>query len=531
MLVALAMCALACSDALSRITQPTRALSQDSSGIPAPETVAGCASFEVQLHGGSVVVVSEPDTDCGPLTPVLAGRATYNVANSVLQLPIALRNDGRLRLHAPSFLGVARDSVVVNGGGGSHVTLSVTPLEGGDVVRGDSVHLNYNATLPTSPHSSDKSAFLAPHDTSLARTLLVTLPKGATSVVLRVRATGTYVFTVPVDAPTRSADSTLIAARAKANILVRDPHFGYRVSRAWLWLSFTKSATKEDRQAAVDAVNGIVVGGMRLGSAHRYFVHVPVPTDSGGGPLARAIATLNKQAGVAHVDADYVDGPTAQYRRPADSAGVFTSWQLTPRTATGWNWAPEKDQAPLAWGCSTGSSSVWVAVVDDGLYHIFDLQGNYSADTMFATTLPSNTPHGTWVSSMLAAQGNNNTGIAGIMWQAHLGQYFLYDSIPGQPRNQWPFYAVAKAAAAGYKIINMSFTLVPDSATVGTGHPDSTDTNAVIVTATLTQAAIQSAPIGGQPVFVMAAGNYAVDAFYGGYAAAKYDTADSRRSR
>jgi hypothetical protein len=313
MLVVLAVCALACSDALSRLTEPNHPPPQDSTGIPAPETVTGCATFDVRLNGSSVAVTSVPEVGCGPVTPILAGTATFNSATSTLSIPLALRNDGRLRLHAPAAVSVASDSVVFQTAvGRNHPALSVVQSDSGDIVSRDSVRMNYKTAFPASVVRRTAAVWLPPHGTSSPRTLLVTLPAAASVVHIRVHAMATYVFTVPMDAPSGSADSTLISARAPANILAKDPHFGYRVSREWLWVSFTPTATKEDRQAAIDAVNSTVVGGMRLGSAHRYFVHVPVPSDSGGSFLAHAIATLNAQPGIAHVDADYVDGPVAQ---------------------------------------------------------------------------------------------------------------------------------------------------------------------------------------------------------------------------
>jgi hypothetical protein len=323
MLVILAVCSLACSNGASRLP-PSSVEFQDTTSVPGPQTVVGCTAFDVQVHrDASVTVTPVSVAPSGPVRPVIVGSPFFDVSTGYLRLGIALHNTGRLRLSPPSSLELRTDSVV-NASDLHPVRSSIVVapsdkrLSVGDTIdrRGQRVRLSYDAYLKRGVGDTGRS-FLASGDTSLARVVFVLMPPAVTGMTVRiiVHARASYVFTVPIEAPPRSPDSVLITARLPANILVHDPHFGFRVSRAWLWLTFTKSATEEDRQAAVDAVDGIVVGGMHLGGLRRYYLQVPAPPDSGGGPLARAKATLSAQPGVAHVDADYVDGPVAQRRR------------------------------------------------------------------------------------------------------------------------------------------------------------------------------------------------------------------------
>jgi hypothetical protein len=76
------------------------------------------------------------------------------------------------------------------------------------------------------------------------------------------------------------------------------------VTRNTFWLLFRPGATAEQRQAAIEAVDGMVVGGAVRGSGNRYpppsgphmlryyYLRFPANPDSGAAPLERAIRTL-----------------------------------------------------------------------------------------------------------------------------------------------------------------------------------------------------------------------------------------------
>ena len=80
--------------------------------------------------------------------------------------------------------------------------------------------------------------------------------------------------------------------------------------------------------------------------------------------------------------------------------------------------------APAAWGVTTGSSTVKVAVVDSGVDRTHpDLFANLAAGYDFVDDDSDPTDydgHGTHVAGIIAARGNNGIGVTGVAWQTSL---------------------------------------------------------------------------------------------------------------
>ena len=93
-------------------------------------------------------------------------------------------------------------------------------------------------------------------------------------------------------------------------------------------------------------------------------------------------------------------------------------------------WGMEAIHAPEVWNISTGSEDVYVAVIDSGVD--FDLKDNfshqYSRNFAGVSDEGSYNPsaygdvhdHGTHVSGIIAAVGNNGLGVAGVNWKAKI---------------------------------------------------------------------------------------------------------------
>lgn len=87
-------------------------------------------------------------------------------------------------------------------------------------------------------------------------------------------------------------------------------------------------------------------------------------------------------------------------------------------------WGPVLTRASDIWQYTTGSPSIVIAVVDTGFTepHQKDLANVVPGwDILGNDANTSDTfGHGTWVSSIIGAQGNNGTGIAGYCWQCSI---------------------------------------------------------------------------------------------------------------
>ena len=104
-----------------------------------------------------------------------------------------------------------------------------------------------------------------------------------------------------------------------------------------------------------------------------------------------------------------------------------------PRYVSGGLWGLKAIRAPEAWDLATGSTDVYVAVVDTGIYTEHeDLKGNLATEfCRNFTQIDEKTPvvpsdysdaegHGTHVAGTIGAVGNNGLGVAGVNWTTRL---------------------------------------------------------------------------------------------------------------
>jgi subtilisin family serine protease len=96
-----------------------------------------------------------------------------------------------------------------------------------------------------------------------------------------------------------------------------------------------------------------------------------------------------------------------------------------PYYVKGDQWNMKRIRADEAWSVTTGSNSVYVAVMDTGIYAEHeDLAGNVAVDLARsyvkgeATVDPDG--HGTHVGGTIGAVGNNETGVAGVNWSVKI---------------------------------------------------------------------------------------------------------------
>jgi thermitase len=144
---------------------------------------------------------------------------------------------------------------------------------------------------------------------------------------------------------------------------------------------------------------------------------------------------------------------------------VVTPCAMPNDPLTGNQWALGQIQLPDAWEIATGSQSVKVGILDSGIYAEHeDLRNrvNRTLSRDFLTTPPT-TPnpvidplgHGTHVAGICGAEGNNNTGVAGVCWNVELVSLRVLDDV-GWGYSSNVARAIDFAGRQGIPILNLS---------------------------------------------------------------------------
>lgn len=351
-------------------------------------------------------------------------------------------------------------------------------------------------------------------------------------------ATTTFDFelTPPVSVPIVPPDTVPLALFDSLGG-VQDPGGGgVPWVRGIVVVDFTPGTVQGDRQTIVDGVGGSVVGGMpwRANGDGEYYVRVAATTfDS----LVSTVRFLQSSPQVESSHPYQLDSvPDAAYRAPVEGLG-WRDWRLVPESTSvaRRNWPLEATSAPMAWGCSTADTVDVIAVVDQGLFRSAALGSNVAYSQIRTDSLPNGfyNDHGTHVAEMLAAAADGQLSV-GMLWKAKLALYDIYidptrSTTSTVVSGGGPGVAalirrnVVRAGLSGDRIINLSFAIdwekihVPSDASVGdTVYRESRHT-------ALKQAINEVHRAGKFPLFVIAAGNDHIPAYWGGYDEVKND--------
>jgi thermitase len=133
-----------------------------------------------------------------------------------------------------------------------------------------------------------------------------------------------------------------------------------------------------------------------------------VTVDVPAGQVAEAADVLRADPAVAYVERDQV----ARIAAVTPNDPYFADqWGLT------------KTGVPTAWQTTTGSAGIVVAVVDTGVKVLPDLAGRVLPGRDFVngdSNAADDQGHGTMTAGVIAARGDNGTGIAGICWTCRI---------------------------------------------------------------------------------------------------------------
>lgn len=354
---------------------------------------------------------------------------------------------------------------------------------------------------------------IAPQAISPSRTWNLHVPNTVTEVAMGIAistdfpATQSVAITPPDSVPDwLHADSAISPATAS---------YPSRHVKNVVLLMFDSSASLSDRQLSIAKVGGEVVGGVKVVSDNGLYVVRVNPGPSND--LFSMIDTLRSLPHVISATPENLFDDGLDYLKPSDDASLST-WQLDPdMTGAEANWALERIAAPMAWGCSIGSSSTRIGVVDAAFHsNVPDIAPAYISNTIAGAGR-----HGLGVASIIGAVGNNGLGMSGVMWKSNLRLYARDFDLHGQSgfSTSNDIARIAQAARDSVRVINLSGGATPETAT------DSAMRRVVMdVVQPMLNTLRQLASDGHVPLLVFSAGNHAFsrpefhsDAFYNSY--------------
>ncbi|MCH2160439.1 MAG: S8 family serine peptidase [Phycisphaerales bacterium] len=189
----------------------------------------------------------------------------------------------------------------------------------------------------------------------------------------------------------------------------------------------------------------------------RYFV-VELDSAVAAHALLADLVSLRGLGGVLeHVELDGVGGVAST---PDDEYfNLQYGLRNTGQLISGQSGTPGSDcSVPDAWSWSIGDSDLTVAVLDSGMNEHLE----YEHRMLTGRNVPGNNSntvdqcgsHGTHVTGVIAAQGNNEDGIAGVAWGVQLLPVVVVQGCTGY--ESWCAEGITWAADNGADLINMS---------------------------------------------------------------------------
>ncbi len=215
-----------------------------------------------------------------------------------------------------------------------------------------------------------------------------------------------------------------------------------------------------------------------------------------------AVAALQSDPAVAYAEPDHVAYATGAWSAPARQSTPPLSAQGVQPNDTYWptQWSLRRVQLPQAWELIQGLPATVVAVIDSGidLGHP-EFAGRIQAgfDYVEWDSVPQDQyGHGTHVSGVIAAAGNNGLGVAGSGWNVQLVPLRALDR-NGVGTASNIAQAIVAASNRRVGVINLSLALSGPSATVQNALVAATNNDVLVVAATgnNSQAGLPPAPV------------------------------------
>jgi hypothetical protein len=364
-----------------------------------------CGRVQFIITSATTVTPDWPDRPCSgnpPLAILDAGTMGWDEANGrTLTMPLRIVNRGTEPVQLPIRLILA-----VNG---------KTVLNPFETPNSTMVPLNADSTRATGTKVwlVGGSGTVGPGDSTAVTTVLFQINSPVIQGRFAFTISGETVDMVPAKPPDTvpswfSDDSSYTNG-------------GRGFLRGVIGISFKLGTTPAQKLAAVSLVGGTVIGGRAGDPGWDGAYYLRILDDGTGTQLKAAVDTLIARPEI--LVAALIHPIVPFYRRPTDGNNWKpVNWNLAADTAIGENWALEAIRAPLAWGCETGTTLPRMWVADRGFDSLPDLAPNILQPPLggFFRAPSDNLGHGTRVTSVIAAVGNNQLGMAGVMWTAAL---------------------------------------------------------------------------------------------------------------
>ena len=169
------------------------------------------------------------------------------------------------------------------------------------------------------------------------------------------------------------------------------------------------------------------------------------PSETSFNEFSQARDLLASKPGVQAVSERWIEEPAAAPDDPE-----WDSWAQPPE---GNNWYLEMIRAPEAWDHFTGSPSFPVGVIDVHFTNHPDLKANLASFEPLDKAWvfgEDEINHGTYVAGILAADGDNDMGVSGVLW--HTSLHYCQTDLD-TVRTLW---CARRLINAGVRVINMS---------------------------------------------------------------------------
>ena len=501
-------------------------------GVPLPtvdqQISDGCARFQVRFDAGGSPII-EPIYGVGfssycemnELKLLSDTAGTFDPVTGALRLAVVMENMGsaaviprvKLRFNADSVIRLdAQGNVVV----GTPDILGYQPDSAS--TNGRNAYWFFDQSLAP----SGQPQMLMPGARTQRRWLEFRGTGWTDRVRLKLFATGAEQSQLVPAVPADTAPAWIFA---DSNLVTNDPQVSGSFLKRVLAIEFLPQATQTQKESAVAAVSGTVIGGVRWSSTEGYY-YVLLPPDSTTASLHQAVAILGTLPQVVVAELVIVRITQPDFLKPQDGQS-WRQWNLRPDysvlTARS---ALERAMAPLAWGCSIGADDTPIAVVDADARNNGDLIYNGALSLGVGSSPFAAAPeHGTAVASIVAARGNNNSGMVGVAWKSDLR---FYEYAPASPVTTVTtvLARIRRAVRDGARVVNFSSSI---SGSWGSRTPGTAaDSQLVNRVRRLTSAMIARLKAEGfDPLLVLPAGDFfgptERSAYWGGYSASKHD--------